>query len=144
MGRATSNHRRRKIAKQATPSSFYHHDFEPVTSLQFTLVSTLLALDHHVRGQSRLTHFNHSQKERLMKNRFQVINRLALAGALASGFLSIGVAASAQTTAPAPASPSATTVSMSTVNTNADRRMALEQDSADARRVEFRKLGTSL
>ncbi len=78
-----------------------------------------------------------------MNIRFQAIKRLVFASALASGLISSGVAASAQTTT-APASAGATTVSMSTVDTKAGRQMALQQADAEARRVEFRNLGTSL
>ena len=78
-----------------------------------------------------------------MNIRFQAIKRLAFASALASALISTGVAASAQTTT-APASASATTVSMATVGAKAARQMALQQADADARRVEFRNLGTSL
>jgi hypothetical protein len=73
--------------------------------------------------------------------------RLVIASALASGLVSAaGVAASAQTTAMpvATATTNATNVSMSTVDPKAKRRAELEQENADARRVEFRFLGTSL
>jgi hypothetical protein len=76
----------------------------------------------------------------------QRIQRLAIASALASGLVSAGVAASAQTTT-APAATmttNATNVSMTTVDSKAKRQADLEQANADARRVEFRYLGTSL
>jgi hypothetical protein len=78
-----------------------------------------------------------------MIHRLPSIARIAVASAFASALLSTAAAVSAQT-AIAPAAPSATTVTMATVNVKADRQKALEQESADARRVEFRNLGTSL
>jgi hypothetical protein len=72
--------------------------------------------------------------------------RLVIASALASGLVSAGVAASAQTSATpvATTTTNATNVSMSTVDPKAKRQAELEQENADARRVEFRFLGTSL
>jgi hypothetical protein len=72
----------------------------------------------------------------------QKIQKVLIATALASGFVSAGVAASAQTTA-APA-PSATNVSMSSVDTKAQRQAHLDAVNAEQRRVAFRNLGTSL
>jgi hypothetical protein len=71
--------------------------------------------------------------------------RLIIASALATGILSAGAAASAQTlNAPAaPVSANATTVSMSNVDAKAKRQNDLEQTNAEARRVEFRYQGTS-
>jgi hypothetical protein len=81
-----------------------------------------------------------------MKISVQSIRRLVIASALASGLVSAGVGASAQTTATpvATATTNATNVSMSTVDPKAKRQAELEQENADARRVEFRFLGTSL
>jgi len=78
-----------------------------------------------------------------MNTKSQKIQRFLIAAALASGLVSAGVAASAQTTA-APAATSATDVSMSTVDSKAKRQAELEQLNADLRRVEFLHLGTSL
>jgi hypothetical protein len=81
-----------------------------------------------------------------MKISLQNIQRLVIASALASRLVSAGVAASAQTnTEPAATiATNATNVSMSTVDPKAKRQAELEQENADARRVEFRFLGTSL
>ncbi len=81
-----------------------------------------------------------------MKISLQNIQRLVIASALGSGLVSAGVAASAQTTTTpaATTTTNATNVSMSTVDPKAKRRAELEQETADARRVEFRFLGTSL
>jgi len=81
-----------------------------------------------------------------MKISLPNIQRLVIASALASGLVSAGVAASAQTsTEPAATiTTNATNVSMSTVDPKAKRQAELEQENADARRVEFRFLGTSL
>jgi len=78
-----------------------------------------------------------------MNTKSQKIQRFLIAAALASGLVSAGVAASAQTTA-APAATNATNVSMSTVDSKAKRQAELEQLNADLRRVEFLHLGTSL
>jgi hypothetical protein len=81
-----------------------------------------------------------------MKIGLQNIQRLVIASALASGLVSAGVAASAQpnTEPAATITTNATNVSMSTVDPKAKRQAELEQENADARRVEFRFLGTSL
>ncbi len=81
-----------------------------------------------------------------MKIRTQSIGRLAIASALATGLVSAGVAASAQTAATpvATTATSATNVSMSTVDPKAQRQAELARENADARRVEFRYQGTSL
>ena len=80
-----------------------------------------------------------------MKNTSHVIGRLAIASVLASGLVSVGVAASAQTTAAsATTTITATAVSMSTVDAKAQRQVELERENADARRSEFLHLGTSL
>ena len=81
-----------------------------------------------------------------MKISLPNIQRLVIASALASGLVSAGVAASAQTTTTPAATitTNATNVSMSTVDPKAKRQAELEQENADARRVEFRFLGTSL
>ncbi len=72
------------------------------------------------------------------------VQRLVIAAALASGLVSTGVAASAQTTA-APAAPAATNVSMSTTSDpKAARQATFEAENADARRAAFYKLGTDL
>jgi hypothetical protein len=76
------------------------------------------------------------------------VQRILAAAALTSGLLSVGVAASAQTTA-APVTPQTTasttnSVALSTVDSKAQRQADLEKINADARRVEFRNLGTSL
>ncbi len=80
-----------------------------------------------------------------MKNISSNVQRAFIATAFASGLLSSGVVASAQTAAPiANTATSATTVSMSTVDAKAQRRAQLEAFSAEVRRVAFRNLGTSL
>jgi hypothetical protein len=91
------------------------------------------------------TIINYFLKESFHMNiRFQVIKGFALAGVLASGLISTGSAASAQSTTAVTTSANVTSVSMSTIDPKADRQAALEQENADARRVEFRNLGTSL
>jgi hypothetical protein len=77
-----------------------------------------------------------------MKRISSKFQRLLVASALATGILSAGAAASAQSANP-PASANATTVSMSNVDAKANRRNDLEQANAEARRVEFRHQGTS-
>lgn len=75
------------------------------------------------------------------------IQRFILAGTFAAALVSNGMPASAQTTAAPvapPATTSATTVAMSTVDAKAKRQAELEQENADARRVEFLHQGTSL
>jgi hypothetical protein len=81
-------------------------------------------------------------KERHLNNYFQAIKGLAIASVLGSGLISTGVAVSAQTMT-ATASANATTVSMSTIDVKAARQAALERENAEARRVEFRNLGTT-
>jgi len=81
-----------------------------------------------------------------MKINSHNIQRLVIATALASGLVSAGVAASAQTSAaPGPKTTSnATNVSVSTVDAKAKRQAELERWNADARRIEFLHQGTSL
>ena len=91
-----------------------------------------------------------------MRINSQNIERLLIASALASGLVSAGVAASAQTTtvpaatvrtttaAAATTTTSATNVSMSTADPRTKRQSELEQANADARRMLFRNQGTSL
>ncbi len=80
----------------------------------------------------------------------QKVQRIVIASALASGLLTAGIAASAQTTGTpattnaAGATSNATNVSMSTTDAGATRRVQLEQANEDARRIAFRHLGTSL
>jgi hypothetical protein len=75
------------------------------------------------------------------------LSRLAVASALATGIISAGIAASAQTVdaSNASAAMSATTVSMSTssIDAKAKHQAELEQVNADARRIAFRNQGTS-
>jgi hypothetical protein len=76
----------------------------------------------------------------------QKLQRLVIATAFASGLLSVGVAASAQTTA-APVNPttvSVPTIAMSTADPKAKTQALLNAINADERRSEFRFLGTSL
>lgn len=81
-------------------------------------------------------------------NTTSTFGRILAGTALASGLLTVGVAASAQTTAAPVTQPTtatnANTVAMSTVDTKAQRQADFEKVNADARRVEFRNLGTSL
>jgi hypothetical protein len=81
-----------------------------------------------------------------MKINLQNLRRIAIATAFASGIVSAGVAASAQTTAtPATTTVNATNVSMSsTGDAKARRQVELEAINADARRTEFLHQGTSL
>ncbi len=82
-----------------------------------------------------------------MNINLQKIGRIATATVLATGFVSAGIAASAQTTA-APATntaASATNVSLSTAgDAKAKRKADLEALNAEARRVAFLHEGTSL
>jgi hypothetical protein len=81
-----------------------------------------------------------------VKVRLQNVGRLVMAGALAAGLRSTGVAASAQTTS-APAlttTANATNVPTATVDSKAQRQAEPEKANADARGAEFRFLGTSL
>jgi hypothetical protein len=78
-----------------------------------------------------------------MNIRFQAIKGFALASVLASGSIATSVAASAHSVAAATVSADATSVSMSTLDPKAARQAELERANADARRVEFRNLGTS-
>jgi hypothetical protein len=84
------------------------------------------------------------QKEKIMTN-LQKLQRAAIASALASGLMSVGIAASAQTagTPATPATTGATSVSMSTVSSSSSRLAQLEAENADERRIAFRREGTS-
>jgi len=76
----------------------------------------------------------------------QKLQRFAIASAFAAGLLTVGVAASAQTTA-TPVDPStvnASTVEMSTLDTKAQKQAQLDLLNAQERWSEFRFLGTSL
>jgi anti-sigma28 factor (negative regulator of flagellin synthesis) len=80
-----------------------------------------------------------------MNSKATQLRRLVAAIALGAGLVSAGAAASAQTTAQAAVTTgNATNVSISTVDAKAKRQIDLEQENADARRVEFLHLGTSL
>jgi hypothetical protein len=90
-----------------------------------------------------------------MKISSRNIQQLVIASALASGLVSAGVAASAQTTSAPHANmtcvaattglaANATNVSAPTVDSKVNRQSELEQANADARRMEFRNSGTSL
>jgi len=76
----------------------------------------------------------------------QKIQRFIIAAALATGVVSAGVAASAQTTA-APTSTAianASHVPTSTAESKTNLQAQLDELNADERRIEFRDLGTSL
>jgi hypothetical protein len=81
-----------------------------------------------------------------MTTNSQKVQRFIIAACLASGLVSVGVAASAQTTATpaAMATANATTVSTASVNSKAQRQAQLDELNADERRVDFLHLGTSL
>jgi hypothetical protein len=80
-----------------------------------------------------------------MKITAPFISRAMIATALTSGLLSLGVAASAQTTAaPATAAITAPSVAISTMDAKATRAAHLQQVNDVERRVEFLHQGTSL